>query len=354
MPDRIKLESGDNSNNIQVAGDMHVGVTVTEALEISKLVVKQELAIHANDALKTAEERLDIIANKVVERINAERPDLFPKFKDPAIQIALNETYKKYIETGDDDLGEDLINMLMDRLEIEQRNTKQFIIDDARTILPKLSKSNLSFLALSVFSKISIPTNNHKEYIAMIQKLQEITKAITSINELDIMYLKQANCVMGVPMIHVSKNIAECLLENYDFYFSNGISNDNLNKLIQKHSISTAMMPYLLSLIEYRSNGNFSLRLSSKRRYNEVLQKINNSNIEAAIEELLSIQDKASIQDVENFHNSIDTNWEKVFKLWKRETVTTLSVMPVGLYIGSIYLGRVLELKIPQEIFYTY
>jgi len=356
MAEKMKQESGDNSQNIQIAGDLNYGITAADAITISHYVVKQELAMYTSEALSTAEERFKTIANKTVDQINAENPNLFPKFKDPAIQVALNETYKKYIETGDDELGDNLINMLIDRLEIENRNTKQFIIDDARIVLPKLSNANLSFLALQVFSLLNIPTNNKNEYKTAIEKLKKITEGAAAISNLDIMYLKQAGCAMGVPMIHVNRNIADSLLNTYEYYFSRGITLEAFNELATKYQLnhSTIINSFgrLLSLTDMYPNNFVGLRFSSRKRFEDFFLANHLPEFKNFFEEFISLQNKANIKDVQAFHLSIDPKWANIFALWDKEIITTLSIMPVGLYIGSIYLGRTLGIKIPQEIFY--
>lgn len=350
----MKLESGGNSQNIQIGGDFHGGITVSDAFEISRSVVKQELAIYTNEALQTAERRFETIANKTIDRINKENSNLFPKFKDPAIQIALNETYKKYIETGDDELGDNLINMLIDRLEIESKNTKQFIIDDARNILPKLSISNLSFLALQVFSILSIPTNNRGEYKTILEKLKKITNSVVNISNLDIMYLKQSGCAMGTPMIHVNGNIAENLLNTYEYYFSEGISLDSFNALATRLQLNRKQGLFItaMSLSDMFTDTYVGMRFSSRTRFENFFSQNNLPEIKAFYEEFITLQNKPDINNVKSFHSSIDNNWNNIFSLWDKEVVTTLSIMPVGLYIGSIYLGRILGMQISQDIFY--
>lgn len=307
MLNRMNQEAGEKSTNIQAAGDIYVGITVTDALAISRDVVKQELQLYTNEALNTAEARFNEIANKAIDKISTEKPNLFPKFKDPSIQLALNETYKKYIETGDEELGDNLINMLIDRLEVENRNTKQFIIDDARNILPKLSISNLSFLALQVFSMLSIPTNNRNEYKVILEKIKKITYATKDISNLDIMYLKQSGCVMGVPMIHVTKKIADSLLNTYEYYFSDGININTLNELFNKHRFhaNENLLIKALSLCEPDENSQFRMRFASRQRFDDFFEENNIPEIKNFLEEFISTQPKADVNKMKEFHVSI-------------------------------------------------
>lgn len=335
-----------------ISQTINVGISTSDAFEISRNVVKQELALYTNEALKIAQDRFTEIAEKAIDRISSESTNFFPKFKDPAIQLVLNETYKEYIKTGDEELGDNLISMLIDRLEVESKSTKQFIIDDAREILPKLSVPNLSFLALNVFSKLIIPFNGANGYTAIIKKLIKITNGISSLSELDIMYLKQSGCAMGVPMIHVNKKMEEALLDTYENYFSKGINKTQFNELLQKHNMTVGYAKDLFSQIDINSDNSIKLRFPSNKKIDDLFQQKNIPKVNSFLKEFISLQNKATSNDVINFHQAIDPNWKSVFSLWDKELVKTLSIMPVALYIGSIYLSRAIDLKIPREIFY--
>lgn len=357
------VEDISDSTIIQIAGDQHIHqfiynnteIPTTEELnEISRNVVKYELDIYKNEANKIAEDRFNVIVNKAIDKITRENSNLFLKFKYPAIQVALNETYKKYIETGDEELGENLINMLIDRLEIESTSTLQSIIDDARVIIPKLSVQNIAFLALKVFSMLSIPTNNINEYSIIVEKFKKITNEILTLTNIDLMYLKQLNCAIdktGILMTSTKSGILDLLLNSYEYYFSKGINTSQFNELLKKHNIRDDIRE-VLPLSHVRKDDSFILSVSSRARFEDYFEKNDLPKIKLFYEEFISIQNKATYDDVINFHQSIDKNWSDIFSLWNEKNITALSIMPVGLYIGSVYLRRVLDIKIPQEIFY--
>lgn len=348
----MKQTTGDNSYNVQIAGDCHVGITAADAIAISREVAQREIDRYKQEALDIAEERFEKIAEKVVKSILEKNPELLSSFREPAIQVALYDTYKKYIESGDDELGDNLIILLIERLNERERNTKQFLIDDARNILPKLSRANLAFLALYVFSQINIPFNRREEYEELLAKLKILTAEVAKITVLDIAYLKQSGCTMSIPIMQ-SNSIAECLLNTYEYYFSKGITLDMLNNVIlPKYPICTPDAAKMLSFLDLHNGGNALLRFSSKKRVDDFFTENNYPEYQRFVEDIISMQPKPTLDEVKKFHIDIDSNWKEVFDRWEKPNVRSISIMPVGLYIGSIYLGKITDVKIPQEIFY--
>ena len=96
-----KQEVADVQNSVvnQAQGDIiiHNGITAETAMEICKCVVRSELAIYTQQANETAHKRLDEISEKTIDRISSLKQDLLQRFNEPAIQIALNETFKSHI-----------------------------------------------------------------------------------------------------------------------------------------------------------------------------------------------------------------------------------------------------------------
>lgn len=234
-----------------------------------------------------------------------------------------------------------------------QKDTNQFVIDDAREVLPKLSKANLSFLALYVFSLISIPTNSKDEYKLYVEKLSKLLSNLKQLSALDIMYLKQQGCATGVQMIHVNEKLEKSLLTNYEYYFSKEISIEELSRLLDTyHPIEQNDMMIITSLIHISKNNGVSLRFSSQSRLANFSQQNNFPKTQAFFNEFITLQGKPTLEDTIDFHKNINNDWEYAFDLWKRQDIVSLSIMPVGLYIGSVYLGKEIGMKIPQNIFY--
>ncbi|MDE5739189.1 MAG: hypothetical protein K2H92_02615 [Bacteroidaceae bacterium] len=157
---------------------------------------------------------------------------------------------------------------------------------------------------------------------------------------------------MSIPMIQTSKSIAESLLETYEYYFSKGVTHDMLNAILLKYPMHNRDDTKMLTLLDFHNEGYASLRFSSKKRADDFFKENDYPEYRRFVEEIVSTQHKPTLDEVKKFHIDIDSNWKEVFDLWEKPNVRSISIMPVGLYIGSIYLGKIIDIKIPQEIFY--
>ncbi len=72
---------------------------------------------------------------------NAENPDF---------QRALFTVQKEYALTGDDELGDLLVDLLIDRTKQDNRSLLQIVLNESLSVVPKLTNDQLA--ALSVFS----------------------------------------------------------------------------------------------------------------------------------------------------------------------------------------------------------
>lgn len=351
-----KIESVNQSTIVQAKGDINFnGITAETAMEICKYVVKAELAIYTQDARVEAEKRLYDISEKTIGRITSLKEDLLHRFKEPAIQMALNETFKNYITSGDEDLGENLIDLLIERLNTQERTTEQSIIDEARNIIPKLSSNTVSLLAIMVFSKLIFPYNR-KQYDDLILKLAPLAERLKDINSLDIAHLKQVGCGYGISAFHVTESLEKLLLSDYDLFFRSNISLDELNAVFQKYLQLINVYPltnlsYIMSM--FVGEQNFSFNIPSTKSVTEALHQANKDQLIPLFEDLKNKATPFTEDEVRNYHVQKDARWQYAFDVFKKDQITTFQLNPVGVYIGIKQLTKICEMPIPMSLFYV-
>jgi hypothetical protein len=59
-----------------------------------------------------------------------------------------NTQKKEYAKTGDVDLKEQLLDLLIQRIDSDERSLKQVVLDEAIILLPKLTKDQINLLTL--------------------------------------------------------------------------------------------------------------------------------------------------------------------------------------------------------------
>lgn len=351
-----KIESVNQSTIVQAKGDINFnGITAETAMKICQNVVKAELAVYTQDARVEAEKRLSDILEKTIDRITSLKEDLLYRFKEPAIQMALNETFKNHIASGNEELGENLIDLLIERLRVQERTTEQSIIDEARNIIPKLSSNTVSLLAIMVFSKLIFPYNK-KQYDDLLLKLAPLVERLKNISSLDIAYLKQVGCGYGISVFHVVEPLEKHLLSSYDLFFRHNISFNELNELLQKHSQLTidshhTDLPHILGL--FSIEGQYvSFNVTSTKTVTKAFNQANKDQLIPLLEDLKNKAIPFTEDEVCNYHIQKDARWQYAFDVFKNNQITTFQLNPVGVYIGIRQLSKICEMPIPMSLFY--
>lgn len=350
-----------NDSSINQAGrdivQNYYGITVDEAMAICKSVVETEMRIFSLEAKQEAEKRLQTISNSTLTEISRLKSELLQRFKEPAIQVALNETFKEYIKTGDDNLAGNMIDLMIERLKVQERTTNQSLIDEARIVIPKLSMNSIALLAILVFNKIILPYNKNK-YADLVARMTPIVEKLKDISSLDIAYLKQVGCGVDVPT-YMANSLEKHLLNNYDLFFRHPISNEDFNKVLQLYSplINTNQMDNcgaILYLFQPSKSNNMDMEFNCS-----CMQSIQLGFYQSGKEHLLQIVDcfaKASSpyseSEVLNYHTNIENNWLYAFELFKKEQIRSFQLNPVGVYIGIRQLSRICQIDIPLSLFY--
>lgn len=141
-------KAGDNSTNIQSAGDVSIGLSYTDTKEMMLDVFKDNFLQLSNIAMETATDRVGELSEKILKRLEEEGSIVFNKAQDPDFQYSLYSIQKEYAKTGDEELGDLLINLLIDKSKQDDRNLLQIVLDEALNVAPKLTKDQLSLLSL--------------------------------------------------------------------------------------------------------------------------------------------------------------------------------------------------------------
>src|SRR5690606_35369925 len=139
MAEKMKQESGENSENVQIGGNVNIGVSASEARQIAIDVFKANFYDFSEKAAKKALERAEELTDEFIAKFYEKIPELESKLQEPSVQSSMFNTQKEYAKSGDSELKEQLLNILIERINSEERSLKQIVLDEALTILPKLT-----------------------------------------------------------------------------------------------------------------------------------------------------------------------------------------------------------------------
>ncbi len=145
-----------NSTAIQAGGNVTVvktGLTYAEVRDVALDVFKANFYELAGVAKETARNRAEEITEAFLSKLQKEHPAGLEKSNDPDFQYALFTVQKEYARSGDRDLGDLLVDLLVDRSKREQRDIRQIVLNESLTTAPKLTENQLAALAVIFLSK---------------------------------------------------------------------------------------------------------------------------------------------------------------------------------------------------------
>ena len=148
----LSQESGDNNNNYQGQITInHQGLSYKDAKEIAEDVFQTNILQLSQKAKELAKSRAEEITEKFLKELFENHPKSISKLETPGMQYALFSAQREYAKTGDNDLEELLIDILVQRTNHDERSFCQIVLDASLDIIPKLTPDQLDAITLAHF-----------------------------------------------------------------------------------------------------------------------------------------------------------------------------------------------------------
>lgn len=143
----MKQSGGKDSTNYQ-AQVINVGVTADEARNIALDLFKANFLELSQQAAEIATYRAEKLVNDTLEKLKQENPSGIEKMKNPDMQYAMYTAQKEFARTGDENLEEILIELLVERTKEDDRTFKQIVLDESLSVITKLNQKQIDILSL--------------------------------------------------------------------------------------------------------------------------------------------------------------------------------------------------------------
>lgn len=141
----------EGSTAIQAGGNVNItytGLTYSEVRAVALDVFKANFHKLAGIARETALARAEEITERFLSKLQNEYPRGLQKATDPDFQYVLFSAQRDYARSGDKDLGDLLVDLLVERSKCEQRGLLQIVLNEALNTVPKLTENQLAALAV--------------------------------------------------------------------------------------------------------------------------------------------------------------------------------------------------------------
>lgn len=330
---------GSGATAIQAGGNVsfvNVGVTASEARQIALDVAKATFYELTGAAKDIANVRVEEITDQVIKKLEKDFPAGLQKAKDPDFQYALYTVQKEYARNGDKDLGDLLVDLLVDRSKQDQRDILQIVLNESLATAPKLTDANLAALAVIFLFKYTqnYLVGNHQMLGEYLDKhlLPFVSKL--SKNHAGYQHLEFSGC----GSIGLAGNTLEGLLGMvYQGHFLKGFEQSEItNRAISIGIDPRFFMPCLNDATKWQVRANNKENLEKSLDAQGVF-----SDDRAKILDLFDLG-KMSEPEIKEKLIAIRPYMAEVFDIWTNSPMQTFTLTSVGMAIGHANIKRLI------------
>ena len=287
-------------------------------------------------AKETASVRVEEITDQVIKKLEKHYPEGLQKAKDPDFQYALYTVQKEYARNGDKDLGDLLVDLLVDRSKQDQRDILQIVLNESLATAPKLTDTHLAALAVIFLFKYTqnFGIGNHQMFGDHLDKhlLPFVSKL--SKNHAGYQHLQFSGC----GSIGLGGNNLEGILGTvYQGQFLKGFDQSEIaNRAISVGVDARFFIPCLNDATKLQVNAN------SKENLEKLLDAQGVSSEDRA--KILGLFDlgKMSEPEIKEKLIAIRPYMAEVFEIWTNSPMRTFTLTSVGMAIGHANIKRLI------------
>ena len=331
-----KQDAGDNSTNLQ--GQQVIvnqGISYADAKEIANDVFKANFIELKQEAAFIAKERAEEVTEKFISELNERHPESLSEFEQPAMQDALFNVQKQYAISGDRDLGDLLVDILVDRASEPNRNMVQIVLDESLSVAPKITIEQFDTLTLN-FLLVSTRRLDVKSYDELIAYFK--TKIVPFVENLsdfhsDYTHLEYLGC--GHVRAGNYGQLEQRLRNNYKAFFSSGFTQEELTAEIgEGHNLTGLIIPCFHDISKLQIGVLDEMVLEEISEQNNLDQDV--------VANLKQYFNKTTKDQNEIKGMLIDTipEMEKMFDVWNKSSFRQFELTSVGIAIAHANYRR--------------
>lgn len=328
-------KAGNNSTNVQADSiTINNGITYLEARDIALDVFRANYLQLSEQANRTARERAEEITTEFLSQLEVQNKEGIINAQDPDFQHALFTVQKEYARTGDKDLGDLLVDLLVDRTKHDKRTILQIVLNESLSVAPKLTGEQIA--SLSIIFLVRYTINNS---LTNLPKLLDYFDSHFA--PFASMITKSASCFQhlefaGCGTIGIGEaNIINVLKNRYKGLFSKGFSEEDFNQLnLNLTEPRYFILPCLHDTTKWQINAVNDDVLKERASKAGVDEQVVNS--------LISLGDSHLMSDdeVREYIISTKSYMENVFDIWENSDMKSFTLTSVGIAIGHANVKR--------------
>lgn len=333
---------GENATAVQAGNNATVkvihnhGLSYSEVRQVALDVFATNFYELAGTAKETARARAEEITEEFLKKLQQENPEGFRKAEEPDFQYGLFTIQKEYARTGDKELGDLLVDLLVDRSKQDERNILQIVLNESLSTAPKLTDEQLSALAIIFLFKYTQNFNieNHTSLGAYFDKhvfpfVDRLVK-----NPSCYQHLEFAGCG-SIQIGEIS--LEEQLSHVYHGQFMKGFDVSE----IETRGITIGLdKRFFIRCLNDPSK--IQVNANSRERLEEILDIAQvGSEDRAKILELFNVG-KMTKDEIRQLCINLRPYMQNVFDVWSDSSMKSFTLTSVGIAIGHANIKRLI------------
>ena len=312
----------------------NIGLTRAETKEIFNELFELNYYKLMGVAHATAKQRGEEVTEKFLSKLQDENPEGLKQYGDPDFQDALFTVQKEYAKAGDKDLGDILVDLLVDRSKQENRNILQIVLNECIHTAPKLTNDHLTILALIFFFRLAKSTtaSNHQNLALHLSRhIQSFANNVVTTNS-SFQHLVFTGC----GSISLGQITLEDIFQRvYPGLFNNGFDPVRFDEVgISAEDRSRFFRTCLNDPKKFQTNVIDMEQLESQFTNNAVSEENRKKITTLYNEGLMNVAEtRAKVIEFSPF-------MEKMFTLWSASSMKNFELSSVGIAIGHANIKR--------------
>jgi hypothetical protein len=350
MTQSIDQQAEGAGQNVYAGRDVVIhGTTPADVVAICEQVWKANFPTYVEAAAAEAERRIDVFGKKLFSAFAANGgPEPIKNFSDPGLQASLLDAMRGVARSGDENLGDILATILVERAQRTSRTILQLSLDEALLVAAKLTVEHyralsLSFVTLRIkFHGAASPQHLYKILQTSLIPFGESLK----ISDSDVQYLEATGC--GSISSIMSATLQASLLNTYPGVFSKGFPKqdaDDYQHLIQN-------VPFIPApLVQCPGNiDNLQVRAVDEQELEALVDKLGNPRDSEFIRDKFVNTPRLTIDEVVSELVTFDQRFDQVIKNWDGSLLRSFTPTVAGIAIGHANIRRVLGSEFPADL----
>jgi len=332
MSDKQIQKSGSDSVNIQTKSiNIQTGLTYSDVREIALDVFKNNFEKLSVVAADIAKKRAEEITEKFLHELENSNREALNQAQDPDFQYSLFTVQKEYARSGNKNLGDLLVDILVERTKVPQRGLLQIVLNESLAVAPKLTTSQLSALSI-IFSlkytrylrMTSLDMLRHYLSYRLAPFVEDLPKSRASYQHLEF---------TGCGSISIgSTSITNIFKQTYPGVFTRGFSREQFDNEIGKiKGAERLLIPCLRNSSLFQFNA----------AYFEVLKEsIKKEGINGSDYSKIETFWKKFLMDDEELKNDLFSKNDKMvllYDIWENTPMKNMTLTSVGIAIAHAY-----------------